>query len=118
MRILGPERSSSTGTYTPSFFATSRTMAITRVWASGLPCDMLMRATFMPAWINASIMAGELLAGPSVHTILVRRPAVARSASDFILARFGDVTVVVKLSLIHISEPTRQAEISYAVFCL
>jgi len=25
---------------------------------------------------------------------------------------------VVKLSLIHISEPTRQAEISYAVFCL
>ena len=24
----------------------------------------------------------------------------------------------VKLSLIHISEPTRQAEISYAVFCL
>src|SRR5674476_1524573 len=25
---------------------------------------------------------------------------------------------VVRLSLIHISEPTRQAEISYAVFCL
>ena len=24
----------------------------------------------------------------------------------------------IKLSLIHISEPTRQAEISYAVFCL
>src|SRR5665213_3951019 len=27
-------------------------------------------------------------------------------------------TLVQKLSLIHISEPTRQAEISYAVFCL
>ena len=26
--------------------------------------------------------------------------------------------VVLELSLIHISEPTRQAEISYAVFCL
>ena len=26
--------------------------------------------------------------------------------------------VVFRLSLIHISEPTRQAEISYAVFCL
>ena len=26
--------------------------------------------------------------------------------------------VVIGLSLIHISEPTRQAEISYAVFCL
>ena len=27
-------------------------------------------------------------------------------------------SVVIDLSLIHISEPTRQAEISYAVFCL
>ena len=30
----------------------------------------------------------------------------------------GDYDTVVDLSLIHISEPTRQAEISYAVFCL
>ena len=29
-----------------------------------------------------------------------------------------DVRTLVRLSLIHISEPTRQAEISYAVFCL
>ena len=29
-----------------------------------------------------------------------------------------DTFIVVFLSLIHISEPTRQAEISYAVFCL
>src|SRR5665213_165219 len=30
----------------------------------------------------------------------------------------GDIEITVKeLSLIHISEPTRQAEISYAVFC-
>src|SRR5665213_4336685 len=29
-----------------------------------------------------------------------------------------DVGLVLGLSLIHISEPTRQAEISYAVFCL
>ena len=27
-------------------------------------------------------------------------------------------TLIIQLSLIHISEPTRQAEISYAVFCL
>src|SRR5665213_1886746 len=33
---------------------------------------------------------------------------------DFILVP----PTVLKLSLIHISEPTRQAEISYAVFCL
>src|SRR5674476_435295 len=30
----------------------------------------------------------------------------------------GPVRAVLELSLIHISEPTRQAEISYAVFCL
>ena len=30
----------------------------------------------------------------------------------------GPVEIVGTLSLIHISEPTRQAEISYAVFCL
>ena len=38
-----------------------------------------------------------------------------------ILVGGGVETVVMnyyKLSLIHISEPTRQAEISYAVFCL
>ena len=34
------------------------------------------------------------------------------------LARALDMKVMVGLSLIHISEPTRQAEISYAVFCL
>src|SRR5665213_3027945 len=30
----------------------------------------------------------------------------------------NDICTIWKLSLIHISEPTRQAEISYAVFCL
>ena len=30
----------------------------------------------------------------------------------------GSPRIVLNLSLIHISEPTRQAEISYAVFCL
>src|SRR5678810_720346 len=30
----------------------------------------------------------------------------------------GRARIAVELSLIHISEPTRQAEISYAVFCL
>ena len=38
---------------------------------------------------------------------------------DFIMAVFQVAqTMVQRLSLIHISEPTRQAEISYAVFCL
>ena len=40
----------------------------------------------------------------------------------FIIVKAGIVkdedSKVLSLSLIHISEPTRQAEISYAVFCL
>ena len=35
--------------------------------------------------------------------------------THFVLADYRDTEI---LSLIHISEPTRQAEISYAVFCL
>src|SRR5674476_1634475 len=50
----------------------------------------------------------ERVAGCDVHrdqvTVCVRTP--------------GPRGGVHKLSLIHISEPTRQAEISYAVFCL
>src|SRR5678809_1755163 len=42
------------------------------------------------------------------------------TATGYVLAKVdaaGNETVI-ELSLIHISEPTRQAEISYAVFCL
>src|SRR5678809_573385 len=59
-------------------------------------------------------------------------PAVAVTTSDgittpdgilwwhgkLIMADEGGCALRVWLSLIHISEPTRQAEISYAVFCL
>src|SRR5665213_3789439 len=37
---------------------------------------------------------------------------------DILVARHGYFNMDHRLSLIHISEPTRQAEISYAVFCL
>ena len=49
----------------------------------------------------------------SQHSILVH---IARAGTPSMtdLAR----AMVLDLSLIHISEPTRQAEISYAVFCL
>ena len=49
IRILGPVKSSTTGTKASSFFATARTLSIMRAWVSGVPCDALMRATFMPA---------------------------------------------------------------------
>src|SRR5678815_1677352 len=37
---------------------------------------------------------------------------------DLTLDRWGRIDVLVNLSLIHISEPTRLLSISYAVFCL
>ena len=48
---------------------------------------------------------GDILAG-----IFSSDPEVIAAAADYLKAY--------ALSLIHISEPTRQAEISYAVFCL
>ena len=46
---------------------------------------------------------------------LLARRSVDRTLQGFVGSL---VSIVLKLSLIHISEPTRQAEISYAVFCL
>ena len=43
---------------------------------------------------------------------------VKRKKIDESISIKEQVMKVHKLSLIHISEPTRQAEISYAVFCL
>src|SRR5665213_2823707 len=65
-------------------------------------------------------------------TELVRRYGLQRSAADADVARVVTAIIGARtsltgnphrptvggLSLIHISEPTRQAEISYAVFCL
>src|SRR5512145_48498 len=89
MRIFGPDRSSSTGTYTPSLADTERTAPIMRACDSWFPCDMLMRATFMPASINASIMSGDSLAGPRVQTILVRRPVDSDDTDGFITDRLS-----------------------------
>src|SRR5665213_2686013 len=50
-------------------------------------------------------------------------PGTSLKVGDVVLVEAGDIIpsdgeVIKGLSLIHISEPTRQAEISYAVFCL
>ena len=49
-----------------------------------------------------------------MNAYLTRKSDVA--AVSWLTALFFCVSLL--LSLIHISEPTRQAEISYAVFCL
>ena len=58
------------------------------------------RATFDYELID-TYTAGIVLTGTEIKSI-----------------RLGKASLVDTLSLIHISEPTRQAEISYAVFCL
>ena len=45
-------------------------------------------------------------------------PPVRRSAEMLAALMRAEQPVILPLSLIHLSEPTRQAEISYAVFCL
>src|SRR5665213_4136895 len=53
-------------------------------------------------------------------SVLAAKPEYANRTS-YVIAQNGTIAysyTAMNLSLIHISEPTRQAEISYAVFCL
>src|SRR5674476_911671 len=61
--------------------------------------------------------------GAAVDGIVSERDVVRQlhaRGSELLDARVSDIMTakVLTCSLIHISEPTRQAEISYAVFCL
>ena len=58
--------------------------------------------------------------GADLLWIETEKPHVGQIASmvDRVKAVIPNAKLVYNLSLIHISEPTRQAEISYAVFCL
>ena len=63
----------------------------------------------------------EACASPDVKDQLMRiflQGAITERSPEFKDSALRDVAILEKLSLIHISEPTRQAEISYAVFCL
>src|SRR5678810_1348658 len=51
----------------------------------------------------------------SAASDVYKRQGPGRSTGE---SRKADGGIIPHLSLIHISEPTRQAEISYAVFCL
>ena len=78
---------------------------------------------------GAALMIGDLVTGRSAENIgvgvgvsipseLMDNPGQFQSVSDMLRWRFQNHPDSLLLSLIHISEPTRQAEISYAVFCL
>ena len=60
----------------PVFALTSRRSFTNCVVCSGVACDMLIRATFMPAMTNSSRVSGSSVAGPRVAIIFVLRFAV------------------------------------------
>src|SRR5688500_1414381 len=72
MRIRGPWRSPSIATGRPTSLAMTRTALMTSACCSCVPCEKLMRATFIPAVMSARKTAGDDDAGPIVQTILVR----------------------------------------------
>lgn len=73
MRILEPCRSPSSATSRPARSACARTVAARARWSAKSPCQKCRRKTSTPASTSAAIGASELLAGPKVATILVRR---------------------------------------------
>ena len=68
------------------------------------------RATNEPRRAASGALAEKLGDAPEVGAIAALAPIQGKE--------LGGRLHLVDLSLIHISEPTRQAEISYAVFCL
>ena len=84
-----------------------------------------MNSKNLPVWINCR---GEVIndeAGKPRYIIGCMNETGTRQRADNISGLLGEKEMASylysqpkELSLIHISEPTRQAEISYAVFCL
>src|SRR5674476_593150 len=74
--------------------------------------------------IGVALLLGMALNHPASPAIALfalawtLSPAIAWGISQPARPQTTSLTPVQELSLIHISEPTRQAEISYAVFCL
>ena len=63
----------------------------------------------------------QLYKTPTQYINEVRLPAFRQLTNHFLRVRYGNFEAteeLFRLSLIHISEPTRRTPISYAVFCL
>ena len=71
LRISRPRVSTMIAIVAPAAAAASRILATMPACDTSSPCDMLSRATFMPASIIAFNTAGELQAGPMVAITLV-----------------------------------------------
>ena len=81
-------------------------------------CGLVMASVMAMSPGDGAMLLPALLAGLVTAVIigLINGFLIAFVGVSPILATLGMMTLI--LSLIHISEPTRQAEISYAVFCL
>ena len=75
----------------------------------------LRKAVFSRTILNLTKMFPPMIAFMFIFQSLsdmdTAEEAIALTPQNYVL-------IILALSLIHISEPTRQAEISYAVFCL
>ena len=78
-RILGPARSAKMARGRPKSSAEARSTLIAAAYLSWSPCDMLSRATFIPASTKARMRSGLEVEGPSVQTILVRSIRLVRT---------------------------------------
>ena len=79
--------------------------------------DAVISGAGIPLELPGILGGSGVMAAP-----IVSSAKGAKTIANFWLKRFGKkpdfIVAEGSLSLIHISEPTRQAEISYAVFCL
>src|SRR5678816_4716467 len=76
-----------------------------------------IRYDAVAALIGASLLLGILNAFVRPFLLILSAPVILITLGLFILVLNGLLLLLVPLSLIHISEPTRLLSISYAVFC-
>ena len=92
------------------------------------PHGDIQTPVFMPVGTQAAVkamrpeqvrdMGAEIILANTYHLYLRPGHDIVREAGGLHKFMNWDRAILTDLSLIHISEPTRQAEISYAVFCL
>src|SRR5665213_1396625 len=75
-------------------------------------------AAKVPISDNGTDRLGMMVAGTLRRNRKITSTTSATASDSSNCTSLTEARMVLVLSLIHISEPTRQAEISYAVFCL
>src|SRR5665213_431636 len=83
-------------------------------------CHGSRRSIALPVVAHRVAIAIVPLGPPrwKLSDLVAARAAIPGFGNELHGAQCGVLVADLELSLIHISEPTRQAEISYAVFCL